>query len=235
MATYTQMARWYDEIMLSGYYDYDQIVHELKPFLAVASALEVGSGTGLILERIARQHPDLDLTGIDLTPAMLEFSADRLAAHPHVRTLLQDVTTMSLDRRFDTAFSYGGTWYFVRDDDGGHVAMVSHIRDPQANVDSFERVRDHLPPGGTLLLGIQGPHRDYEAPIRNDMLYTQRIRPIDDGFHKSYTLAGPEGVVMEQEIDYREYAFTDALALLDRCGFDYAGTPTDLFHRFHRR
>jgi SAM-dependent methyltransferase len=242
MGDYTGMSAYYDLIMTSGYYDYDAIVDVLAGIDSAHTVLEIGAGTGLILERLAARRPEWEITGIDLTQAMLDIAVERLAGLPQVTMHLQNVVALCLDRRYDLAFSYGGVWYFVRDENG--FSMVSHIRDEQANRRGLKRLAAHVPTGGALLLGIQSPHEDYTRPVAHGLEYTQRITPIPDGFRKDYSLADDGRIVMEQTTDYRTYSFEDALDLLDKCGFEYragagAGAGADaqasLFLEFCRR
>ena len=238
MSDYTNMSTYYDLIMTSGYYDYDAIVSHLVNFDQAESILEIGSGTGLILERLTARRPLLQLAGIDLTQAMLDIAIERLSSHPQIAMHLQNVTTLSLGRTYDLAFSYGGVWYFVPDESQTGFSMISHIRDEEDNQRGFDRVADHLPIGGTLLLGIQSAHVDYVTSVANSMEYSQRITPIPDGFRKDYALADDGRTVMGQTIDYRTYAFVDAIDLLDKCGFEYrppADGATPLFLEFSKR
>jgi SAM-dependent methyltransferase len=233
---YTRMSASYDLIMTSGYYDYDAIVEALAPPAGTRSVLELGAGTGLVLERLAARHPDLDLAGVDLTQAMLDIATTRLAGSPRVSLHRQDVVALGLERQFDLAFSYGGVWYFVPDGPG--LTMVSHLRDDDANAEGLRRVADHLVTGGLLRLGIQAPHADYSAPVRGGLTYSQRIAPLDGGFRKHYRLDPPggDGPVMEQTTDYRTYGTDDALALLDKAGFDARpDEASPLFLTFGRR
>jgi hypothetical protein len=241
MSDYTQMAAYYDLIMTSGYYDYDAIVDHLTRFDQAGAVLELGAGTGLILERLVTRRPELEITGIDLTQAMLDIAVQRLQPYPRITMRQQDVVTLSLQRRYDLAFSYGGVWYFVRETNGNDFTMVSHLRDDQHNQQGLERVAAHLPTGGILLLGIQAPHADYARPVSNGMEYAQRIVPIENGFRKRYSLADGDRTVMEQTTDYRTYGFQDAVELLDKAGFEYRGSTagsgdrTALFLEFGKR
>ena len=70
MGDYTNMAGYYDLIMTSGYYDYDQIVSQLMQKANFRRVLEIGCGTGLIIEALAKRRPDVEIAGIDLTQAM---------------------------------------------------------------------------------------------------------------------------------------------------------------------
>lgn len=236
MGDYTGMSSYYDLIMTSGYYDYDAIVDVLAGAESTRTVLEIGAGTGLILERLAARRPQWELAGIDLTQAMLDIAVERLAGLPQVTMHLQNVVTLRLDRMFDLAFSYGGVWYFVPDKTA--FTMVSHIRDEQANREALKRLAAHVSTGGTLLLGIQAPHEDYTRPVANGFEYAQRITPLSEGFRKDYSLAGDGRIVMEQTIDYRTYAFEDALDLLDSCGFEYRAdldAQAPLFLEFSKR
>jgi hypothetical protein len=216
------MSPYYDLIMQSGYYDYDKIATALSTHdEARSTVLEIGVGTGLILEELAARSPELTITGIDLTPAMLDIAAKRLESFPQITLRLSDVVTMELPESFRLAFSYGGVWYFVPSEVPGQFTMISHIRDEQANRQGLERVAEHLASGGTLLLGIQSPHVDYVRPVGDRYQYAQQMVPIDDGFRKRYSLTEDGITVMEQATDYRIYPFEQALELLDKCGLEY--------------
>lgn len=218
MGDYTNMSNYYDLIMESGYYDYTKIADSLVKFGPFENILEIGCGTGLILEELTKRQPAADIVGFDLTPAMLDIAGQRLASYPHIHLVQQNVTTLNLGQTFDLAFSYGGVWYFVVDG-VNEPFMVSHIADDAPNHQGLERVAQHVVHGGRLLLGIQGPHRDYESSISNGMIYSQKIEANPHGFTKHYYLADGDQRLMAQTIDYRTYSFTQALALLGEYGF----------------
>ena len=220
MGDYTNMSGYYDLIMTSGYYDYKKIVDHIVDEENFNRVLEIGCGTGLILEELGQRLPDTEITGIDLTPSMLSIASERLQAFSNISLSQQNVTQFDLHQKYDLAFSYGGVWYFVIDGDN-EPFMVSHLADDGDNHRGMERLSDHVTSGGKLMLGIQGPHYDYESPVSNGMIYSQKIVLADHGFIKSYYLAdGPE-IVMSQTIHYRTYAFTDALDLLAQYGFTH--------------
>jgi hypothetical protein len=98
---------------------------------------------------------------------------------------------------------------------------VSHIYDEQDNVNGLKRVADHVQKNGHLLLGVQGPHRDYQSTITNGYVYSQTVQPIEHGFTKHYFLHDQDKKLMEQRIDYRTYSFAQALDLLGSFGFKY--------------
>lgn len=220
MGDYTNMSAYYDLIMTSGYYDYEKIVENIVRDGDFDSVLEIGCGTGLILKELVQKRPAADIMGVDLTEAMLNIASERLQAFPNISLSQQNVTQIDLDKQYDLAFSYGGVWYFVIDGDK-EPFMVSHLSDEGDNHRGLERIANHVSSGGRLMLGIQGPHFDYEKPVKNGMIYSQKIIPSDNGFTKHYFLADDADIVMSQTIDYRVYNFDEALDLLGEYGFGY--------------
>jgi SAM-dependent methyltransferase len=235
MGDYTNMASYYDVIMTSGYYDYEKIVDHLVAHPSAKNVLEIGCGTGLILEELAKRQPQLPITGIDLTAPMLSIAQKRLAPFPTVSLSQQNITELSLNDKHELAFSYGGVWYFVIDGDK-EPFLVSHIADENANRLGFEHLSKHMAVGGTLLLGIQGPHHNYETTISNGMVYSQIIEPSDIGFTKHYYLDDGDQRVMDQTVRYRTYTFNEAKQLLGTYGFEYVPSKTTrgLFLQFQK-
>ena len=221
MGDYTNMSAYYDVIMTSGYYNYAEIVNELERHGPFASILEIGCGTGLILEEIGKRQPQTPILGIDLTQAMLSIAQERLKSFPKIKVEQQNVVEMELARKYAAAFSYGGVWYFVIDGEN-EPFLVSYIADHAANVAGLHNLARCIEPGGTLLLGIQGPHFDYENTISNGMTYSQKIEPSPHGFIKHYYLADAGRIVMEQTIDYRTYDFAQTKAIFKEAGFTFA-------------
>lgn len=235
MGDYTNMAGYYDVIMTSGYYDYSKIVDSLVSHQPRRNVLEIGCGTGLILEELAKREPQLSITGVDLTASMLSIAQKRLAPFSTVSLSQQNIAELSLNDKHDLAFSYGGVWYFVLESDK-EPFMVSHIADEQANHMGFAHLAQHIEVGGTLLLGIQGPHHDYETVISNGMKYSQKIDPTDIGFTKHYYLKDGDHKVMDQTIHYRTYTFSQAEVLMGAYGFEYVANQDQhqLFLQFKK-
>jgi SAM-dependent methyltransferase len=231
---YTNMSAYYDVIMTSGYYDYPGIVDSLLSHRPIQNVIEIGCGTGLILEEIAKREPSMRLKGIDLTQAMLDIADQRLCGYPSIELSQQNVVDFDLKEQFDVAFSYGGVWYFVVD--GDHEPfMVSHIADHDLNVQGLKQLALHLKPGSQLLLGIQGPHFNYEKTISNGMTYAQEIIPTDIGFIKHYFLLDQAKEVMAQTVNYRTYTFEQAKELLGENGIEYVSNdPGGKFLRFKK-
>jgi SAM-dependent methyltransferase len=235
MGDYSNMASYYDVIMTSGYYDYAKIVDNLVLQENVQSVLEIGCGTGLILQELVRRKPHLAIAGIDLTASMLAIAQERLNSFSNIFLSQQNVCDLNLPRLHDLAFSYGGVWYFVVDGDS-EPFLVSHIAEHHANLQGIEKMAQHLSAQGTLLLGIQGPHRDYETVISNGTKYSQKIDLTSIGFTKHYYLFDGPNTLMAQTVHYRTYKLDEVKEMLSLHGLIYQPEIRDnkLFLRFSR-
>jgi SAM-dependent methyltransferase len=220
MGDYTNMSAYYDVIMTSGYYDYEKIVQSILRDGDFGNVLEIGCGTGLILEELAKQRPKAAITGMDLTEAMLAIARKRLHPYSNVSLTRQNIMQFDLEQQYELAFSYGGVWYFVIDGDKEPV-LISHLPQDADNHQGFAHLGKHISRGGKLLLGVQGPHFDYERVISNGMKYSQKILPGEHGFTKHYYLADETKTVMAQTIEYRTYSFADARRLMSAYGFEF--------------
>ena len=153
MASYTNMSTYYDVIMTPGPYDYEKIVHDLLDYLPFQSILEIGCGTGLVLEKLAKKLQHIErIMGMDITESMLTIAQERLRDFPNVFLSCQDVVNLTLNEQYDVAFSYGGTWSFVVDGDQ-EPFLVSHLSDDSDNQKSFAMVAKYVKKNGKLLLG----------------------------------------------------------------------------------
>lgn len=217
MGDYSRMANYYDVIMTSGYYDYKKIVDDLTVNIQQQRILEIGCGTGLILEEIARRQPEISITGLDLTEAMLAIATIRLTPYPNVKLVHDDVMRMVLGQRYELVFSYGGVWFFI-DDGEKEPFLVSHIYDKDSDRIGLERLVSHISEGGQLYLGVQGPNIDYSKVISNGMVYSQKLEWLDDGFIKHYSLTSGAKVVMEQTLKLRTYPMAEALRIFAAYG-----------------
>jgi ubiquinone/menaquinone biosynthesis C-methylase UbiE len=95
--------------------------------------LDVGCGTGALLERLARAHPGVKLTGVDPVPAMLAVARRRLP--PGVR--------LSLGRAEDLPFASGRFTMVVS------CNVFHYFRRPEVALREMSRV---LAPGGSLVI-----------------------------------------------------------------------------------
>ena len=95
--------------------------------------LDVGCGTGALLDQLSRRWPEGHYTGVDLSPNMAETAQNKLGSR--ARILVGDAEALPLpDSQFQSVVCC----------DSFH-----HYPNPEAAVDEFARV---LQPGGILLL-----------------------------------------------------------------------------------
>lgn len=127
---YDDYSSWYETERRAGYYG---IINDLEAELVAeagrgADVLEIGCGTGLILERTARVAANA--VGIDLSHGMASFSRDK-----GLRTLQASATALPFaDRSFDVVCSF---------------KVLPHVPDIHTALREVERV---LEPGGEAYL-----------------------------------------------------------------------------------
>ncbi len=149
---------------------------------ARGDVLEVGIGTG---KNLPYYPPGCRLTGVDLSPAMLERAARRAARLGRTVVLLpMDAERLEFpDRSFDTVLS---TLSLCTIPDpvralremgrvcrpGGRILLLDHVR---SRVPWIGRLQDRLTPGNVRRLGCH-LNRDSEALARAAGLEVRRVR-----------------------------------------------------------
>lgn len=134
-AYYDDFSGWYERERARGYH---WLVDELEmqvtaPFARGGRVLEVGCGTGLILERLAKVADDAK--GIDLSPGMLARARER-----GLDVVLGSVTDIPFaDDRFDLVCSF---------------KVLAHVPDIGKALAEIARVTR---PGGHMLLEFYNP------------------------------------------------------------------------------
>ena len=110
--------------------------------LAAGPVLELGCGTGKLLVPLAQRG--LDVTGLDLSPTMLE-RARVLALHAGIEVPLihGDMRNFELGRRFDLVFVGSNS--------------LSHLHELASLRAFFNAVRAHLTPRGRLIFDVANP------------------------------------------------------------------------------
>jgi len=142
-AVFDRFARFYDE-------DYRAYTDDVEAIVALAAeadgpVLELGCGTGRLLLPLAAAG--CTVTGVDLSPALLDVARAKLAQSRHGRrvTLAEgDLTDFTLERRdFAFAFCTSNT--------------LMHLADPDAQQAGLVNAQRHLRPGGLLLVDVFHP------------------------------------------------------------------------------
>lgn len=113
---------------------------------AVTDFLEVGCGTGYVLQGVAAAFPDARLCGTEAQTEGLQFAAARV---PRAEFLQMDARRMPFEREFDAI---------------GAFDVIEHIAEDEAVLAQMHRA---LRPGGSLLLTVpQHPFLWSEYDVR---------------------------------------------------------------------
>lgn len=142
---YTNITEYYDLWVSSGYYDYQTLAQEAHSIVGNShKILELGVGTGLLVEQYLAIDPTCEFTGVDFTASMLEIAEKRL--DNQVKLIEADVVTMDLNTTFDVAISNGGVWGIL--DLGDRWEFGGHVPGVEANRQGLANTAKHLQPGG---------------------------------------------------------------------------------------
>ena len=107
--------------------------------------LEVGVGTGRVATAMARAG--VDVVGVDISPSMLERAREALAEDElldRVTLVEADMRHLDLGRQFPLAVM--------------PYRVFAHARTVEDQVQTLVAVRDHLEPGGRIVLNVTVPH-----------------------------------------------------------------------------
>jgi SAM-dependent methyltransferase len=132
---YRQLSAFYDAVMDDPGPRADRVnawIDRFRP--GAASLLELGCGTGSILERIVGIEA---LTGLDRSPEMLAIARSKV---PAARLVEGDMATFSLGETFDVVVSV--------------FDSINHLLSFEAWRSMFAAVHDHLSEGGLFIFDV---------------------------------------------------------------------------------
>lgn len=151
---YAPYARFYDLEVED--LDADLMVIEQFAQRAGSPILELACGTGRVLLPLARLG--FDVTGVDVSASMLEVARRKLAdegLQDRVTLVEQDMRFLALDRQFNMIFVA--------------VNSFSHVLTLDEQLVVLSRVRQHLKPGGLLLLDLFNPDLERLAQFQGQV------------------------------------------------------------------
>ena len=135
MAAYERFSSFYDAVMDDPAPRAQQVLEWVNKYLPDASSLlELGCGTGSILERL-RSVPSL--TGLDLSPEMLAVAQEKV---PDARLVEGDMKAFSLEQRFDVVICV--------------FDSLNHLLSFGDWQSMFEVVHQHLVDGGLFIFDV---------------------------------------------------------------------------------
>ena len=131
----------------AGLKDLSLFLHPIDAELATRSHvrfLDAGCGTGHYLAGVAKQHPDWECCGIDLSQASLDVAAQLAAKHGAKLKLMRGsyIEPLRFDGKFDVIAALG---------------TIHHAADPVA---AMRNLRDALRDDGFLLMHLYGLRLD---------------------------------------------------------------------------
>jgi SAM-dependent methyltransferase len=156
---YAQIAEFYD---LEHERFNDDIAFYLN-LLEPGPILEIGVGTGRIAEPLA--YHDFEVWGVDASPAMLERARLRLGNHS-ARLIQASALELDLHRTFPAALLPLNTLW--------------HFADAESQTRCLRVIREHLPPGGLLIVDSSNPLTLADRGSRGE-LRVRFTQPLDDG------------------------------------------------------
>lgn len=95
--------------------------------------LEIGCGTGFVLENIARVNPDFELEGTELYVEGLRFAHSR---SPHLKFFQSDARNLPFDNEYNGIFAFD---------------VVEHIEE---DLDTLKSIYKSLKPGGYVFISV---------------------------------------------------------------------------------
>ncbi|NQT59295.1 MAG: class I SAM-dependent methyltransferase [Bacteroidetes bacterium] len=138
---YAEFSRFYDSAMKDYSWCSSFIISLFNEYCSRRdSLLELGCGTGRILELLGDQFSELH--GLDISQEMLVYAEKRV---PGAHLYHMDMTSFSIDTAFDAVLTVFDT--------------INHIPDYSGWLETFKHAKRHLNPGGVFLCDINTPAR----------------------------------------------------------------------------
>ncbi len=220
---YTEMTKYYNLLVESGYYDYQNVASVACSIVGKGrQVIELGVGTGLLAEKYIEIDTECEFTGVDLSSSMLEIAKKQLG--DKTKLFEADVLKMDLNTQFDVAISNGGVW--VSYDCGDRWEVGSFIPGVEENLKGLVNVARHLKEGGLLLLNVQKPHNDLNKKLSSEIFYSQSVEELENTkdyyiIQKSYFFKKDEEILAEEHHKITLFKNDFYPKLFDEAGFDF--------------
>jgi len=185
MDDYSVYAQFYD--LDTGSLDADLMMIEQLAALCGSPILELACGTGRALLPLARQG--YQVMGVDISPEMLAIARRKVEAAgltDRVTLVEQDMRQLALDGRFNLAF----------------VAVNSfmHLLTVDDQMAALRRTREHLNPGGRLLLDLFNPDLGRLLDFRGQVSLDKVLIDPETG-HRVMKMRSDKADLSRQTID----------------------------------
>jgi len=111
--------------------------------LKTYGVLEIACGTGRIAMRLARDG--IEITGLDVSPELLEVAQQKSVNIPNVEWVLDDMRTFEIGKKFGFVISPGHSFQFMTT--------------PDEQAACLEHIKRHLVPDGLVVIHLD--HQDF--------------------------------------------------------------------------
>lgn len=189
-ASFSEVAPYYDRLMRPM--PYRMWVGYLLLLLSTVGAeaqkvLEIGCGTGTLCQLLAEEG--FDLTGLDLSPAMIHEAQQKLERWPKreecspIAYLVADASDFTLPDQFDAVFSF--------------FDSLNNITDPERLQSAFRCIAACLRPGGAFIFDLNTPFAFEENLF--DQRQTSKNAKLKYRWEGNYS---PETQIIEVTMDF---------------------------------
>ncbi len=216
---YQKLAQFYDSFV-SKNRNYDEIATELSEIIGdYRDLLDIGIGTGLVVEHLLQIEPSYNITGIDTSESLLEEAQKRLGQK--VDLYCQSVSELNIGKKFDVAYSRGGAWTFVSDE--SETMLASHILSSVDIQKSFDCVAKHLKEGGVLIISSSNAYGDNLVELDNGIIH-KRIASTELIENERYAILDylfyqNEELLAQQTLKLKLLSHETYTTMLEKAGF----------------
>lgn len=214
-AAYANLAKWFE--YLNDDCGYEQwstyLLEKLRPF-SLSNGLDVGCGGGWFTR--AFQRAGYAMTGLDVSPEMLDFAQEK-ALKEGVRGeyLLGDITKFRSPKKFDFVSAINDCFNYIPKEKLGNA---------------LKNIRSALQKDGVLLFDISSPRKFREkiantvsVDDRDDVTYFSFNREEEDGVTMEVTLFSKRADGAYERLDetHRQYVYNEEeiVSALESNGF----------------
>jgi len=172
---YHGVSKYYDATV-SKNRDYEHVASQLSKELGHAEGvMDIGIGTGLVVEHLLKNNPNICITGIDTCQSLLDRAESRLAGKVELHCC--SITEFETNKMFDGAYSRGGAWVYTKM--GSKMKLASHIYDAVEVQKSFDVVAKYLRPNSKLLISTTNASSNSEFKIDGDITHYRQVSVIE--------------------------------------------------------
>lgn len=168
---YDVLSKYYNE-MVDKNRDYGRIARTLATLIGDRrKLLDIGVGTGLVVEELIQINPEYEIWGIDNSEPLLEQAKSQLKSVNQVHLYREDVIDFNLEQDFEVIYSRGGAILFV-DNNREHL-FTSHLLGKNDNRKALKCIAKHLQTSGLLILS-SGEYGNHTKELGNGVTHHRR-------------------------------------------------------------